>query len=610
MCGVSVVASWKPDADQAVKLDAAIVAMNDCQQHRGPDEQSVWHSDQVTIGHTRLKIIDPDGGHQPRVGATEVLAFNGEIYNYVELRSELITLGCTLRDDSDTEVLAVAFDVWGPEAVERLNGDFAFVVHDVRAGKLTLCRDRLGVKPLHFKVTPQYLLVSSEPKGLFAGERILTRGVSASVLDRVGFLQTLLYGHPVAPRTCFEGVEAVRGGEIVTVDLATREVTRRRYWELSAQQTDPHNATEMVRDLLTDAVRIRMRSDVDHSILLSGGLDSSLIAHLTAKEGRATRAYTIGERRAGEYSEKSNMSGSDLALAEGVAELTGHNLLAFEDLAGSVVEYVRRCTRARDSIVTLANDIPMLKLFERIRGNDTVVLSGEGADEVFLGYFYHLDVSEEPGPYFSSPRAKVAFRLLNRGFSDKRDSDRVARDNFAEIVAHLPAEIRNDRKKLMHYLQVKLTLPFVLNRADSLSASQSLEVRVPYCDHRLVEFVFGLDDHLKFTEPEKKLLRDSFDGFFNSPVLHRRKSVFPFAEDAAQLEELRLEVCRVLAKNKRSGGLVADVYQVRLLYMVCSVRPLFRRFIGSLGSFYAQAFMCQLISLDELEQSYGLRATP
>ncbi len=615
MCGVNVIASWGPAVDAGhrtggtahQRLSDVVEVMNQRLAHRGPDTQAVWSAGRVAIGHTRLKIIDPDGGQQPRVSASQVLSFNGEIYNYRQLRAELLDRGRTLRDDSDTEVLAVALETWGIDAVERLNGDFAFVVYDLHHDTLLLCRDRLGVKPLHFALSAHEIVVSSEPKGILAAQALLRPGHQPQ-LDRTGLLQTLLYGSPIPPITCFEGIQSVRGGELVTIRLRTGAVERRRYWELGDTASDPEGAHTRIADLLTDAINLRRNSDVDYALLLSGGVDSSLIAYLVGDLGGKTRAYTIGEHRTIDYSSKSNMTGSDLDFAELVAEQSGQNLAAFDVLGGSAVEYVRKCTRARDALVTLANDLPMLKLFERIQGQDTVVLSGEGADETFLGYFYNTDTSAGVGPYFSSPRARTAFALLNPRFVTRRAAARIAQERFDADLSHLPASIRSHRLRLMHYLQLRFTLPFVLDRADRLSASRSLELRVPYCDHRLVEYVFGLDDSLTFTDPEKRLLRDSFSGRFDDRVLYRRKSVFPFAEDDAQLQELRAEARRIIAAARRDGGLVADVYRLPWLAAVFASDVAFGRLAAWLGSFYTQAFLCQVISLHELEQEYGVRA--
>ena len=227
VCGVNAIVSWRAGADPT-ELLAAVTTMNQRLAHRGPDAEGLWAEEDIAIGHTRLKIIDPTGGQQPRVSDTWVLSFNGEIYNYLQLRAELAELGCQFRDASDTEVLAVALQTWGAEAVTRLNGDFAFVAYDRTSERLILCRDRLGVKPLYMKVTVGDVIVSSEPKGILAGEQVLRPGCRP-VLDRMGFLQTLVYGNPVPPATCFDGIESLRGGELVTVCVRTGKIDRGRY---------------------------------------------------------------------------------------------------------------------------------------------------------------------------------------------------------------------------------------------------------------------------------------------------------------------------------------------------------------------------------------------
>jgi asparagine synthase (glutamine-hydrolysing) len=613
VCGVNAVVAWRTDITSA-QLRLVVEQMNRLLAHRGPDANGSWADDRVAVGHTRLKIIDPAGGRQPRVGNTQVLSFNGEIYNHRRLRAELSGLGRVFRDECDTEVLAVALETWGTDAISRLNGDFAFVAYERSVGRVLVCRDRLGVKPLYLKISDGDVIISSEIKAILAADQMMRPG-SQPVLDRMGFLQTVLYGNPVAPTTCIAGIEALRGGELITVEVRSGRIERHRYWELGDRddrddddqeaESDPR---DRIAELLADAVALRMQSDVDYSTSLSGGLDSSLIAYLIGDNGGRTRAYTIGERSDWQHSPKSNMNGSDLDFAELVALETGHDLRAFSDLGGDVVAYVRRCTRARDALVTLANDVSMLKLFERVAKTDTVLLSGEGADEVFLGYFFNTDTRGEVGPYFSSPHARLVFALLDPRFVRARDAAVAVRRRFHRDLAHLPDAIRADKQKLMHYLQLRFTLTFVLDRADRLSAAHSLEVRVPYCDHRLVEYVFGLDTSLTFTPTEKQLLRDSFAGRFNDQVIRRRKSVFPYAEGDDQLDDLRREALQIVERGRRDGGLVADVYRLPVLARVLSSRRLLRRISAWSGSFYVQAFLCQLISLDELQQAYGVRA--
>lgn len=609
MCGLNAIVWWgatttADDVTDAVRL------MNARLEHRGPDADGVWTEANVAIGHTRLEVIDLAGGAQPVVTETAVLAFNGEIYNYRELRTELRALGHTVADDSDTAVLAAALAQWGEQAVTHLNGDFAFVWYDRSARRLLLGRDRLGVKPLYVSTGPYFAIISSELKGVLAARERLTPG-HAPTLNRTGFLQTLLYGNPVPPATFFDGVEALRGGEQATLCARTGLLTRTRYWELGEQHStdDRAQAQATIAELLADSVALRMRSDVGYSVMLSGGLDSSLVAYLAGELGTGTRAYTIGEDRATEYSAKSFMNGSDLSFARTVAAEAGHALKEFDDLAGDVVTYVRRCARARDGLVTLASEVSMLKLFERIADSDTVVLSGDGADEVFLGYFMQIDTSGEVGPYYSSPRARFAFALLNPRFLGPRAAARTVRRRFDEDLAHLPARVRTDKRRLMHYLQLRFTLPYLLDRADRLSAAKSLELRVPYCDHRIAEYVFGLSDDLKYTAAEKKLLRDSFAGRFDDEVVYRKKSVFPFSEDPAQLEELRAEVAAICVRHRHEPGLVAEVYRLPLLNAMVANRTVFGGLVRALGTFYLQAFLCQIISMDTLGAEYGLTIT-
>ncbi|MFR9751883.1 asparagine synthase (glutamine-hydrolyzing) [Nocardia sp. 004] len=608
MCGINVVVSWCADIGSA-EISDLLGDMNSCLAHRGPDDAAVWVEGNVGVGHTRLKVIDLEGGQQPVVGERYVLVFNGEIYNYLELREELRELGYEFREHGDTEVLSIALECWGEGAVDRLNGDFAFVLLDRVDNTILMCRDRLGVKPLYFKDGPRCTIISSEPKGILAAEKRLDPA-SVPVLNRMALMQSMLYGTPVPPTTFFEGIEALRGGEFVSLCLRTRRVRRTRYWDFAdGDNADSRPAAlGRISGLLEDSVALRMRSDVDYSLMLSGGLDSSLVAYLAGAREGGTRAYTIGDHKEREHSEKSLMTGSDLVYARTVAAEAGHALKEF-DLDGGAVSYVRRCALARDSVVTIASEVSMMKLFEKVTESDTVVLSGEGADEVFLGYYWQTDRGKI-SPYFASQRALLGFILLNPGFMNLRRASAEARRHFDEEISRLPRGIREDNSRMMHYLQLRLILPYLLDRADRLSAAHSLELRVPFCDHRLAEYVFGLPAEHKYTEEEKKILRDSFAGRFNDDVIYRKKSMFPYSEDAAYLEEMRSEVARILADNRKRGGIVSQVYRTSFIQLLgtrfLGTPVLFRLLIRVVGTYYTQAFMCQIISIDTLEQRYGL----
>jgi asparagine synthase (glutamine-hydrolysing) len=350
--------------------------MTDAILYRGPDAGAVWVDDHAALGHRRLAIIDLGSGHQPMAaldGALQIV-FNGEIYNYRELRAELLALGHTFRTHSDTEVILVAYQQWGDQCVARLSGMFAFVLWDARSRRALLARDRVGKKPLYYYRKGNVLAFASELKALRAGDLCPT-GIDPESLDCY-----LTFGYVPAPRTIYTGVRKLRAAHFLAADASgDRE---QQYWSLSF--ADPltcsaEEAGERFESLFDEAVRCRLMSEVPLGAFLSGGLDSTLVVSSMARElDRPVITNSIG------FQERET---SELPLARAVAKHLGtdHHEFVVQPRAAEVLP---RIAWHFDEPVADSSALPTWYVCEMARRNVTVALSGDGGDEAFGGYTF------------------------------------------------------------------------------------------------------------------------------------------------------------------------------------------------------------------------------
>ncbi len=533
MCGIT---GWVDfSADLRTEL-ATIEAMTATMTCRGPDAGGVWSSSRALIGHRRLAVVDLPGGVQPMSDASAVLTFSGEIYNFRELRRELEGFGHAFRTKSDTEVLLRAWLQWGADCLPRLNGMFAFAVWDSAREELFLARDRLGVKPLCFTRTPDGVLFGSEPKA------ILAHPAYRAELDAEGLAELLA---PIGARTpghgIYRGLSEVRPGHLVRVSRSG--LTSRAYWELTARPHTDDEATTVtrVRDLLTDIVDRQLVADVPLCTLLSGGVDSSALTALAARalerDGRGKLATFSVDFPAGEggFQPDPFRPSHDEPFARMVADYAGtrHTTIMLDAAELTGAADVPR--RALDLPAMGDMYTSMYLLFRDLREHSTVALSGESADEVFGGYTWYHDPAMLAAANFPwatgswepvlRPEVNAAIRL------NERAAQRYA-DAQAE-VPRLPGEDPADRRiREVLYHGLTRWLPLLLDRKDRLSMAVGLEVRVPFCDHRLVEYVWNVPWSLKeLGGIEKGLLRQATADLLPPEVATRRKSIYPASAD-------------------------------------------------------------------------------
>jgi asparagine synthase (glutamine-hydrolysing) len=536
---------------------AAIEAMTATMICRGPDAGGTWCSAHAAIGHRRLSVIDLAGGAQPMRAPGEddvVLTFSGEIYNFTELRHELAAQGHEFRTRSDTEVLLHGYLEWGADCVRRLNGMFAFGIWDGRRQELLLARDRLGVKPLYYAARPDGVLFGSEPKAVLAHPEFRAEIDSEGLAELFSQVGTGTPGHGV-----YRGLAEVRPGTLVRAGRGG--IRESAYWRLEAREHagDLASTAGTVRDLLADIVHRQTVADVPLCSLLSGGLDSSVVSALAADSLR---------RR-----DRAKLATFSVDFTGSADAFTPDQLRPSHDepFARAAAEYIgsrhSTITLEADDLVTAqwaplaAHDLPtfgdmyvsFVLLCREISKQSTVALSGEAADEVFGGYpWYHVPA------LLAAPTFPWAARgswepLLRPDVRARIRLREYAADRYAQALAEVPrlaGESREDRRiREILYLGLTRWLPFLLDRKDRLSMACGLEVRVPFTDHRLVEYVWNVPWSMKEAGGiEKGLLRTGADGLLPGDLLRRRKSIYPGAADPAYERAIDAQLRRLLTQ--------------------------------------------------------------
>ncbi|MCL6300480.1 asparagine synthase (glutamine-hydrolyzing) [Streptomyces kronopolitis] len=561
MCGITGWISYDTDLTTQRRTLETMTRTMAC---RGPDADGIWLDTHAAFGHRRLAVIDLDGGTQPMAvdheGRTLVVTtYSGEVYNYRELRRELAGLGHTFRTHSDTEVVLHAYLQWGAACAEHLNGMYAFALWDPRTEELLLIRDRMGIKPLYYHPTPDGVLFGSEPKAILAHPSVRPTVDAEGLAELITFTKTP--GHAV-----YQGMHEVRPGHVVRV--GRNGVRSTRYWALEAREhTDGLDATVAhIRDLLDDIVARQLIADVPLCTLLSGGLDSSAITALAAKalaeQGRGpVRSFAVDFTGYTENFTPDDLRGTpDGPYAHALAE---HVRSDHRDIVLDTADLMDPGHRAA---VLAARDLPngfgdgdtsLYLLFKAVRERSTVALSGESADEVFGGYRWFHDPAAVHADTFPWIAAGIAGRfaggdtdreaLLDRGLLGKLDLPGYERRRYREALAEVPY-LDSDtglqrRMREISYLHLTRFVQILLDRKDRASMAVGLEVRVPFCDHRLVDYVFNTPWAMKtFDGREKSLLRAATREVLPDLVADRVKSPYPSTQDPRYSEALRTEL--------------------------------------------------------------------
>jgi len=534
MCGITGWVDWELDLSQHRET---IIQMGETMKHRGPDASGDWVSVHAAMAHSRLIVIDPEGGKQPMIrqyGENQyVITYNGELYNTNELRTELKLLGHHFHSHSDTEVLLTSYIEWGEGCVERLNGIFAFAVWDEQKQQLFMARDRLGVKPLFYTKKHSGLLYGSEIKSLLAHPDI------HPVVKQDGLSEIFGLGPSRTPgNAIFNGVNELRPGHFLLFNRQGIKI--QQYWKLESKEHDDDLQTtiEKIRSLVIDAVERQLVSDVPICTFLSGGLDSSFITSIAAEKYRKNgkRLNTFSVDYLGNeifFKESEFQPNSDAKWIEIMTDFTRSNhhyvFLDNQELFSALHDAVV----SRD-IPGMADVDSSLLLFSReIKKNATVALSGECADEIFGGYpwFYRqADLESNTFPWLRSieQREQILSPELREHLHLKEYVEKRYRETLAE-VPRLHTESNNQHRiRELFYLNMTWFMSTLLERKDRMTMATGLEVRVPFADHRLVEYAWNIPWEMKnLNNREKGLLRAALKGILPDEVLYRKKSPYP-----------------------------------------------------------------------------------
>jgi asparagine synthase (glutamine-hydrolysing) len=564
MCGINGI--LPRSATAPTSLRRAIHAMNDAIAHRGPDGDGIWVDDasSAAFGHRRLSIIDLSAAAAQPMQSDDggvVMVFNGEIYNFPALRSELCQHGYSFRSHGDSEVALKAFHCWGTAAFGRLNGMFAIALFDRRNGKVFLVRDRLGIKPLHYLIDDRGLYFSSEIKGINAAG-------TTEIKPYFDYLHEFLYyGNTLGEATLFKGVKRLLPGHFLEIDLHSFAIADHCYWsasDVAERAVSEEEAVTSVRTLVEQAIKRQLVSDVPVGVFLSGGVDStSVVAFASRHYHGKLRTYTVGFDYVGDRDE--------VAKARGVAEHFGTEHHELNVSLTDAMELIQRLVAAHDMPFSDAANLPLYQLCNALRGETKVVLQGDGGDELFGGYNRYQLLSVRslrrlaPLAGFINDRiiprsaATYARRRILDALWEAEPAARMARlltvenpadDPLSMLHPDLRAEIAcsdpfrryrevaarltdRDAVQMMLLADLQIILPDIfLEKVDRSTMAQSVEVRVPYLDHDLVDYVVSLPSRLKVSWQHKKmLLRKALRGVVPDEILDGPKVGFgvPFS---------------------------------------------------------------------------------
>jgi len=529
-------------------------AMLTTMKRRGPDQDGVRLTENGLLLHARLSVIDPKNGVQPMTYCKDnveySVVYNGELYNTAELRRELETLGHTFRTHCDTEVVLKAYLEWKDRCVEKFNGIFAFAVWDSPKKALFLARDRMGVKPLFYALRGESLVFASEIKTL------LTHPDIPAEIDRDGIAEIMLNGPGRTPGYgVFKGIEEVRPAHCGYFD---RDGLRlKRYWKLLPREhTESFDETaEHVRFLVTDSIRRQLISDVPIGTFLSGGLDSSLISAVACKElnaqGKCLHTFSVDYRdnekyfRAGKFQPNSDSS----FIRKMQEQLSGEHHLVLLDTV-QLADALYDAVEARDLPGMADVDASLLLFCKEIKEHVTVALSGECADEIFGGYPWYRDpeIRQKAGfPWAQTTEWRASF-LRNEwqtdpaAFMEKRY--RATLDD-TETLPGTSAEEK--RMQEMMRLNLDWFMQTLLDRKDRMSMYNGLEVRVPFCDWRIADYLYSVPWAFKDRQgQEKGLLREAMRGWLPDEVLFRKKSPYPKTHNPAYRREVAFRLRNVM----------------------------------------------------------------
>ena len=531
MCGIGGFVDFERDARRGGPI---LHGMKRTLTPRGPDAEGTYFDEDAALVHRRLIVIDPEGGKQPMHSPDRntIIIYNGELYNTPELRTELMSRGHEFVGHSDTEVLLHAYLEWKTDAFSRLNGIFAFAIWEKRERRLTLCRDRLGVKPLFFAPIRNGMTFGSTI------DTVLCHPEIEPALDEDGLRTLLLLGPARPPESgVFRQIKSLLPGHFAV--LTPENFTDHVYWQLEAHEHEDDLPTtiERTHTLICDAARRQLVSDVPLACFLSGGLDSSILSMLAAKDyaarGETLHTWSVDYRDNDKYFTKSIFQpNSDDSYIDQIVDFLGthHHRVVLEPEALCAALLPATDARALPGMADVDSSLLLFCAAVK-RGGTTVCLSGECADELFGGYpWYHREeiLFEDTFPWSRS----VGLRLGLLTPDAVRNGEEFVRQHYRDTCDRAPKLSSDDKKaarmREMFVLNLDWFMATLLDRKDRMSMYSGLEVRVPFCDHRIVEYAYNMPWDFKSLEGrEKGIVRRAFANELPKDIVFRKKSPYP-----------------------------------------------------------------------------------
>lgn len=602
MCGISGIIhkNGSPVAPDEIR------SINDLIAHRGPDGKGLFFANGLALGHRRLAILDVSAaGHQPMAyGERHVLTFNGEIYNYLELRNQLCQDGYAFASKTDTEVILAAYDRWGDDCVSRFNGMWAFALYDKEKEEIFCSRDRFGVKPFYYADTADKFVFGSEIKQALAGAGGPAIANMIAVRD---FLVEGYHGH--TSETFFHGIHSLRAGHNLTFCMKTKSFRETRYYSLDIRaglpELDAKSATDLFLADLKRAVSYQLRSDVKVGVCLSGGLDSSSLAGLSAV---AYNAGAMGRMQA-IHAKSSEKETDESAYALELAARADIELSVIEPTAEEFIEAIDEVVYLQEEPFATPSIFMQYFLFQKAkRIGCKVMLDGQGSDEILLGYERYYSAHLHSLAALTAVReifriennSRLTFRAilcslayfsisgirihnLKRKFRFLKKEHTQDFPNIAKLTKGL-RDIRAMQKMEIESFQ----LPHLLRYVDRNSMRHSIEARVPFLDHDLVETCYGISSRLKIKDGwTKHILRVAMHGLVSSNILWR-KTKFGFEAPTASWI------------NEVSGVMELAISQSPLLEKMCQSRLDFKKI--------DRATFWKLYSIAKWEAAYAVQS--
>ncbi|MBR6743482.1 MAG: asparagine synthase (glutamine-hydrolyzing) [Clostridia bacterium] len=557
MCSICGMIDFKDDR----RINEGILTqMGSKMAHRGPDQQGIYMSRNVAFQHNRLSVMDIENGLQPMTavfgGKKYTIIYNGEIYNSAELRKTLKEYNICFKTNCDTETVLYTYIVFREKAPELLNGIFAFAVLLEDENRVFLCRDRFGVKPFFYTQVGTTLLIASEIKALLAHPDV------KSEIDREGLWQ-LLYLSPVTINGSgvFKNICEIKPAHSGYFDKDGLKLMP--YWKLKAQDWKGNSteAAEVTKEIFTDAVNRQLISDVPLAVLLSGGLDSSVITAVAAENYKRSNmqlsTYSFeyeGNKESFKQSLFQPQGDDEYAVYLSDKLGTQHTVLTAP--TSKVADYLFDAVNARDIPGQADIDSSLLYFCKRIKEKHTVVLSGECSDEIFGGYpwFYREEMLyRDFFPWIHSPKARI--QLFKEDIVKADEGYDFISNIYKKSILECPLTGNESKEmktaRIATWLSVNYFMTSLLERKDRMSMYSGLEVRVPFSDHRILEFVFNVPWSIKFeNNTEKALLRNAMKNRLPEKILYRKKSPYPKTHNP---EYERLVTERLRERLKKRG---------------------------------------------------------